>query len=225
MGLAIAPMGSCVDARVSLAYLTDDEVVAEARRRNPAALSALVDRFQDTAMGFAYLMLHNRHDAEDAVQTAWVRVLGSIHQFRGTGKFTTWLYAIVLNECRKHYRRCRIPQTSLSTEIEAVKGHDTQYVATPGRFDCEYENREIDRLIRHHISLLPTIYRQILVLRYLKHLPLRQMARVLRISEPAAKSRVMRARFELRSRLGNLTLKVHAQKEECAPALFDSSDR
>ena len=202
MGTVVARRCTLPAAQVPWVLLSDEELIAKARTRDPAALAALFDRFHDSAVGFAYLYLRNHHDAEDAVQTAWVRVFTSLDQFRGTGKFSTWLCTIVLNECRQLHKRSRTSQkTSLDAEMEAGHWRKLRAAIAPVQIDVEHETQQMQHWLRRNIGLLPVTYRRILLMRYVQELPLRQVAAALELSEPAAKSRIMRARAELRARL------------------------
>jgi RNA polymerase sigma-70 factor, ECF subfamily len=167
--------------------------------RDPTALAVLFARFHDRAVGFAYLRLKNRDDAEDAVQTAWTRALNAIEQFRGTARFSTWLYTIVLNECRGLQRRSRNwRELSLEGSMDGCQWSKLKAGIATGEVDLDYEHDQMKRRLRQYIGRLPVIYRRIMWLRYVVGLPLCQVATLLKISKPAAKSRIMRARTELR---------------------------
>lgn len=188
---------AAVSEMIPLAELSDHDVVERAQRNEEEAVSVLVSRFQDLAIGFAYLKLGNRDDAEDVVQTAWLKALRSLHCFRGEGKFSTWLCSIVLNECRQLYKHRRTWQTvSLDAKLESGYGDpDLRQFSTKPQ-------EPVDSVwIRQTIQRLPAMYRHALTLRYVAGLPLRQVAATLNVSKPAAKSRIMRAQIELRSQL------------------------
>jgi RNA polymerase sigma-70 factor (ECF subfamily) len=181
-------------------WLDEDRLIARARIRDPAALAMLFARFHDSAVGFAYLQLRNRDDAEDAVQAAWARALRAIDQFRGTGQFSTWLFTIVLNECRAFHKRFRNWQnTSLEAAMDSGQWSSLKAAVAPAEMGLDYERQQMQRRLRQHIERLPVIYRRVLLLRYVVGLPLGKVASLLRISKPAAKSRVMRARTELQA--------------------------
>lgn len=202
MGTVVARCCATPAAQTPWLLLSDSDLITQARTRDPAALAALFDRFHDSAVGFAYLYLRNHHDAEDAVQTAWVRVVTSLDQFRGTGKFSTWLCTIVLNECRQIHKRSRTSRkTSLDAEMEAGHWRKLRAAIAPVQIEAEQESTQMQQWLRRNIRLLPVTYRRILLMRYVHELPLRQVAAALKLSEPAAKSRIMRARAELQARL------------------------
>ncbi len=190
-------------AHHSQSAVTDEqELIARACRREPAALAALFHRFHDSAVGFAYLRLRNRDEAEDAVQEAWSRAIRSIDQFRGTGKFSTWLFTIVLNECRRLYKQSG-KRLNVSLDLALSSGHPEilRAVTCPERAGIDYERSQTRKRLHQEIGRLPAVYRHVIASRYVRGSSLSQVAADLNISRPAAKSRVMRARAELRARL------------------------
>ena len=84
---------------------TDGELVAAAAGGDRAAFARLIDRHYDRIHAFAWQLTGSRNDAEDIAQEVCCTLVTRIGDFRGDAKFTTWLYAIVLNQCRAHHRR------------------------------------------------------------------------------------------------------------------------
>ena len=84
---------------------TDGELVAAAAGGDRAAFARLIDRHYDRIHAFAWQLTGSRSDAEDIAQEVCCTLVTRIGDFRGDAKFTTWLYAIVLNQCRAHHRR------------------------------------------------------------------------------------------------------------------------
>lgn len=196
--------GSEMDSANNLRAMAADEqdLLARACRREPAALAALFHRFHDSAVGFAYLRLRNRDEAEEAVQEAWTRAIRSIDQFRGAGKFSTWLFTIVLNECRRLHRQSwKRLNVSLDAALSSGHPETLRAVTCPDRSAIDYERKQTNKRLRQEIGRLPLVYRSILSSRYVSGRSLSQVAIDLNISQQAAKSRIMRARAELRAKL------------------------
>jgi RNA polymerase sigma-70 factor (ECF subfamily) len=164
---------------------------------DPQAYAALYERFREFSKRFAYLHLRNHQDAEDVVQIAWIRVFTSLSQFRGDGKFSSWLGTIILNECREVWKRTsREHTTSFDGEFRGGN-HLTSHLDT----EAEHQRRDMRRKLHRQMQLVPRIYRTVLVMYYANHFSVTQIARKLRISESAAKSRLSRARMELAARV------------------------
>lgn len=176
-----------------------NSLVAEAIG-NAHAWSTLYDSFRGFSKQCAYGYLRNHHDAEDVVQAAWIRVFTSLHQYRGTGKFSSWLGSIILNECRDlRKRKGGFRDASFDDERTAERG-PLNYL-WHNNFEAEHQRRDMHRKLHHQMRLLPSIYRSVLMLHYIDRLSISQIAQKLMISESATKSRLGRARIELASRM------------------------
>src|SRR5579872_3152177 len=88
-------------------------LVQRAQAGDPEALSALVQSQQTYVYSIAMSLMHNPADAADMTQEAFVRLLRSLHTYRGETKFTTWLYRLVTNICLDGLRRRGRPVDSL----------------------------------------------------------------------------------------------------------------
>ena len=193
------------------------ELIARARASDPAALALLVNRFHNAAVGFAYLHLRDRNDAEDAVQTAWTKALWKLDQFRGTAKFSTWLFTIVLNECRTFQKRFR---NRRNTSLEDAMGPGQRCnlkAALSVDLESDYERRQLQTRMRQQIGRLPATYRRVMWLHYVAGLPLGQVASLLKITTSAVKSRIMRARAELRVTLESCITTSGASRRNVSP--------
>jgi len=145
-------------------------------------------------------MMRNRSDAEDEVQNTFWKAFQRIEQFRGEGTFAAWLSRIVENQCLMRIRverQLRFVYLDESTEsnvrVELVG-------QTPSPED-ELGDQQVEDLLRKEISRIPPLLRNVMFLRDVQQLPMPVVASRLGLSVPAAKSRLMRARAELRSRL------------------------
>jgi RNA polymerase sigma factor (sigma-70 family) len=151
----------------------------------------LTDSFQEyveplllDAYRFALSVLHNRDEAEDAVQNAALKAWQAFKRFDRSRAFRPWFLTIVLNECRSQRRRR--PWNLLPT-----------YLAGPPVMSEPEDSVEI----RLALLQLPLVDRSVVVLRYYLDLPFRDIADVIGSSEPAVRARAYRALRVLRSYL------------------------
>ncbi len=171
----------------------DGDLVAAARRRDPAAFEALLRPLIEPAYRLAYSMLERREEAEDAVQEAALNAWRSIHRLsEETESLRPWFLAIVVNECRMA-RRSR--WWSVVRQADVAGRHEHAEERWVGRLD----------VLRALADLSPSD-RAALWLRFGEDLSIEQVAAVLRISPSAAKARVYRAAGRLRPamRLGEV---------------------
>jgi RNA polymerase sigma-70 factor (ECF subfamily) len=180
--------------------LSEEELVATARRGDTEAFGELIRRHHSACLKRALLMMRNRGDAEDEVQNACWKALQSLDQFRGEGTFAAWLGRIVENQCLMRIRQERSAcfihldePTDGNLRIELVgqtEGQEDQLGWT-----------EVVTLLRKEASRMPPLLRNVMQLRDLEELSMQDVAARLGLSVPAAKSRLMRARTELRARI------------------------
>ena len=163
----------------------------------------------------AISILRNRDDAEEEVQTAWLKVWTHLASYRGPGSFGVWLGRIVSNHCVRRLRRARIaPMTSLDEVLDSEESFQLEVIDQRARPGEVVEDDEVLALLDKEINELSPLSREVVVMRYLRQCEIGDIAADLGISVPAAKSRLMRARIELKGGLDK-----HYGENGCAPIL------
>jgi RNA polymerase sigma-70 factor (ECF subfamily) len=188
--------------------LSDSELIALVRNGNIDAWDALMARYSSRAFQIAYNILGNRDDSEEVTQDAFVRIYRALDNFRGDAEFSTWMYRIVVNQARNKYRwnkrRGAQLNVSIDREIE-IDDASTVTLTIPDHRktpDKEVIFREWEGEIAREMFNLPAVNREALILRNVKHMSYEQIAEVLGCKVGTVKSRIARAREELRKRLG-----------------------
>src|SRR5215813_1101860 len=179
---------------------TEEELVAAARNGDDAAFGELTQRYRNSCLKRAMLMIRNRSDAEDEVQNAFWKAFQRLSQFRGEGSFEAWLNRIVENQCLmriREERNSRFVYLDEPTESN-VKVELVGQAADP---EDQLGMEEVENLLRREVSRIPPLLRNVMLLRDLDQLAMPDVAFRLGLSIPAAKSRLMRARMELKSRI------------------------
>jgi RNA polymerase sigma-70 factor (ECF subfamily) len=171
-------------------------------RGDTAALEELIERHQILVVGTVARMLGSNSDVDDIAQQVFVRVWKSAARYTPQAKFTTWLLKItrnlVFNELRRTKRHTHVPlQPDPTAEPLPLKDESAQ---TP---DASLLENELRQAIETAIMELPESQRMAVVLRRYQDLSYEQIADVLKLSVPAVKSLLFRARTELRTRLSN----------------------
>ena len=144
--------------------------------------------------------MHNLSAAEDAVQSACRRAFQCLEQFQGKGTFAGWLARIVENQCLMKLREER---NAHFVYLDDSKDSDVRFelVGQTTNPEDELGGKEVRRLLQMEMSRMPPLFRNIMQLHDSEQLPIRDVAERLGLSVPAAKSRLLRARRELRSRI------------------------
>jgi RNA polymerase sigma-70 factor (ECF subfamily) len=182
--------------------LSDDALLTLAQERNEAAFEELMRRNSSTSFKLALSILKDRQDAEDEVQNSYWNAWRHLAQFQRDSKFSTWMSRIVINHCLMRLRKVRrasflyLDDGAADGEVPVFELRDRK--ATP---EAEVGNRELSAILRTEIRRLPPLLRGVLEMRDVRELPMEEVAGQLGISIVAAKSRLMRARLELRRRL------------------------
>jgi RNA polymerase sigma-70 factor, ECF subfamily len=169
----------------------EDRLAVRCRTGEAAAFDEIVTRYQVRLFRFAYRLLRDRAEAEDAVQETFVRAYRALPAYRPDGFFSSWIYRIALNECRRRIRSRRAT-VGLEFAVTAASGPDPQSLALAS---------ERNHILRQAVDALPEHYRLVMVLFYFEELSVDQIARTLEVSVSAVKVRLHRGRERLATRL------------------------
>jgi RNA polymerase sigma-70 factor (ECF subfamily) len=186
----------------TFAETADDQLVALAQNGDNAAFAELIERHQTTCKRLAVSILKDITDAEDEVQNAFWKAFEHIGQFQQDAKFSTWLSRIVVNQCLMRLRKER--RARFLYLDEGVAGEEIATMELPDQGpspEAALARTEMGKLLHQEIGRIPPLLREVVVLRDVQGLPMPDVAERLGISIAAAKSRLLRARLELKSRL------------------------
>jgi RNA polymerase sigma-70 factor, ECF subfamily len=182
----------------------DPELAAAARRRDEAAIRAIVRRHNQTLFRLARSILGDDHEAEDALQEAYVRGFERIASFRGESSLRTWLGRIVVNEALG--RRRRRPGEALPVETLDTRG-SADIIELPGLASHAADPEralatgEIRHVLDAAIDELPPDFRAVLVARLVEEMTVEETAQILDLKPETVKTRLHRARVLLRAGL------------------------
>ena len=180
----------------------DNKLVELARQGDNDAFGKLVSRHYRRCIDLANLFVRNYWDAEDQVQIACSKAHARLHQFHGDAEFVTWLSRIVSNECLMFMRARRRARFVYLDEASPEPDAPPLELAARGPDpEGEFAVNELKQALRTEIRHVPPLLRKLILLRDLEELPMAEVAEELEISIPAAKSRLLRGRTELRVRM------------------------
>lgn len=180
---------------------TDGELLEKARAGDGAAIDELLTRHERQVFRYGLRMCGNEDDARDVLQETLLAAFRNVKGFRGDAQLSTWLYQIARSFCLKSRRR----GVGEPDRIETLEKPEAQAVAAEqAPPDAQAQAREIGALLQSAILTLPETQREVLVLRDVEGLSAEEAARVIGIEVGALKSRLHRARMELRERLTGL---------------------
>jgi len=179
------------------------ELVNRAREGDATAFSTLIRQYEGKIFRLAMNITQNREDAEDVLQEAFLKAYEHLDQFQGNSKFYTWIVRIAVNQALMKLRKRKTDRTvSLDEQIDT--GEDT-VVREIAAWDPDPEERfsrdELNAILTEAIDGLTPIYRTVFTLRDVDGLSTEETAEALDLTVPAVKSRLLRARLQLRDKL------------------------
>jgi RNA polymerase sigma-70 factor, ECF subfamily len=199
------------ESQKNITSVDETALIDKARMGDDHAFTKLVNQYEDLVYSFAYKVCRDKEKAEETWQDTFVNVYRKLHQFDGKSKFTTWLYSIVANNCRMKRRKTKLEMASVhidepksfhgDSEVDRT-AHETQTVAAWR--DTPLDNvmdAELKSKLDTAIQKLPYDYRVVFVLRDVEGQSAEETGKILKLSVPAVKSRLRRARVFLREQL------------------------
>lgn len=195
------------------AEVTDEmALVHAAKRGDVGAFEQLVKRYDRNVFRIAQHITQNREDAEDVVQDAFLKAYENLERFQENSKFYTWLVRIAVNESLMKLRKRRTAKTvsldeDVQTEEDSVPREVADWAPNPEQL---YDQAELKDILARTVQGLPASFRTVFVLRDVEGLSTEETAEALDLSVPAVKSRLLRARLQLRERLNKYFRKKSA---------------
>jgi RNA polymerase sigma-70 factor, ECF subfamily len=169
-----------------------------------SAFYELVRPYERTVFVAALALLKNDADAEDVAQEAMLKAFKALSRFRGDAKFSTWLIQIAINEAKMKLRKDRrnlyesIEQGQASENGDYVPKEFADWREIPSE---ALERKEVRDALNAALNSLSEKYRTVLILRDVQQLSIAETAQVLDITVAAVKTRLLRARLQLRDAL------------------------
>jgi len=186
----------------------DRDLIESARLGDKMAFGKLIRKYEKTVYSFAFKICRDKEKAEEAMQETFINAYRGLKTFSGKSKFSTWLYRIVTNNClMMHRKKSREPVVSLEdSELfrEAGELQVPHWGETP--HDAVL-NKELKEILDGAIQKLPLEYRIVFVMRDVEGLSTEEVGKTLKLSVPAIKSRLHRARLFLRNELNQYLTK------------------
>lgn len=187
----------------SLTAIDEAPLVAQSRGGDPRAFGELVRRYEAKIFRLAQHITQNREDAEDVLQETFLKAYEHLDQFQGNSKFYTWIVRIAVNQALMKLRRRKTNKTvSLDETIDTGEDTVVREIAAWGENpEQRFSREELGTILDSAIEELEPAYRSVFVLRDIEELSTEETAEALGLSVPAVKSRLLRARLQLRERL------------------------
>ena len=168
----------------------DAELIEKAKAGDTASFGLLVNKYQEKIYGLAhYVCAGLRSEADDVYQETFISAFKNISKFKGKSAFGTWLYRIAANNCWMKFRK---KKTEKLVSMEGLRGLED--IAQPD----ESARKELSESVAKALAKLSVDQRLAITLADIQGLSMEEAARVLKITVPAFKTRLFRARAALK---------------------------
>jgi len=167
------------------------------------AWGEIVTRYKEAVFGVALGITRNPADAQDAASDAFIRAYENLNRYDMSRKFSTWIFTIVANLCKNKLRRAKFT-APLKQVGRLIGGRDPAKIA--------YQESR-DALVQEAVERLGDKYRPAIILRFYADLDYKEIAEILRLPEGTVKTRLHRAKAQLRALLTEKGVAPDAQTD------------
>ena len=176
---------------------SDSEIISLVLKGDHNAYALLVERYKSYVFTLTLRFTKNREDAEEVSQDIFVKAYRSLADFKGTAKFSTWLYTIVNTTCITFLRKKRLDIRSLDDErtFEVADSQDSGFRAN------QVEQKSRQNMVNQAIAMLNPDDAEIITLFYKSEQSLEEISQILGVEVNTAKVRLHRARTRLKDKM------------------------
>ncbi len=181
------------------------QFVARLVARDESAFNELVVTYQRRVFALVFRMLGRRDEAEDLAQEVFVQVFKAIDQFRGDSKLSTWIYRIAVNLCKNRTKYLSRRHANDQDDVDAMADR-LPFSAAKGvivggisRPDELVEGMQLEVVVKRAIAQIEPEFREVLILRDVEDMSYEEIAEVTGLADGTVKSRIHRARAQLRA--------------------------
>ncbi len=180
--------------------MDEQTLIQKAQSGDPYAFEKLIENHQKQIFSIAYRIAGNPEDASDMAQEVLVKVFKNLKHFKGNSKFSTWLYRVATNTCLDEQKKLRRHTSySLDAELETEEGSmATEIPDTALTPEEALEQRSLQKVVQDGIAKLNDEHKKVLILRDMQGFSYEEIAGILQCSEGTVKSRINRARANLK---------------------------
>ena len=178
----------------------ENKLVNKAVKGDNSAFEALMEKHMGIIYNIALRMTANQDDAEDMTQEIMIKIFRSLGSFKGNSKFSTWIYRVAVNTCLDELKKKKNKKhLSLDAEISGDDGENQIEIKDDSPSPEKLaEQNELRDMVAAAVKLLSDEHRAVIVLRDIRGMSYSEFAGILGCSDGTVKSRISRARAQLK---------------------------
>lgn len=180
--------------------MDENKLVNKAVKGDNSAFEALMEKHMGIIYNIALRMAANQDDAEDMTQEIMIKIFRSLGSFKGNSKFSTWIYRVAVNTCLDELKKKKNKKhLSLDAEISGDDGENQIEIKDDSPSPEKLaEQNELRDMVAAAVKLLSDEHRAVIVLRDIRGMSYSEIAGILGCSDGTVKSRISRARAQLK---------------------------
>lgn len=182
--------------------MEDQHIITHCMADDICHFAVLVHRYQNRIYNLCHYLLNNPHDAEDAAQDTFLKACRSIKDYTPSASFYTWLYRIAVNTCHDHQRKSSFRSLFFSADTGGTSDSFPSPLPTPETALAEQESM---LALQASLKKISRKLRAVIVLKEIEGLSYEEIAAVLDVSVGTVKSRISRARADLKKYMKHFT--------------------
>jgi len=171
-----------------LQNVSDEKLIELVRTQNHELYAEVVERYQEKLLRYADYLLGHNQEAEDVVQTAFVKVYKNLFAFNIKKKFSSWIYRIVHNEAVNRIKKKR------KEFLFESNGDFANLLTSKKDVELEFEKKELSQMVKKCLKQLPIKYREPLTLFFLEEKSYQEISDILRIPKGTVGTRINRGK-------------------------------
>ena len=181
-----------MESNIDINKVSDEDLVkAIVKTNNTLLFEILYDRFSKVVYNKCYGFAKDEDEAKDLTQDVFLKLFVKLASYKGTSKFSTWLYAFTYNHCVNYVTR----NTAKKFEKKAVDHYDIENISESEN-EYSFHQMKVDKLIKA-LELISPEEKMILMMKYQDYLSIKEIESVLGVGESAVKMRLKRAKDKL----------------------------
>jgi RNA polymerase sigma-70 factor (ECF subfamily) len=187
--------------------LEEKEILERIKKGETKYFEEIITKYKRVVFGHAFNFLRNKEEAEDASQEIFVNIFNNLGKFRGDSKLSTWIYRITINTCKNKLKQFHRLKANFSEEMYEEGAEEKESMVNMIKEKEEKEpdrafiSGEVRKIVYMRIDELSTEQKQVILMRDVDGLSYDEIAEVLKLSVSAVKSKLFRARENLREKL------------------------